>query len=78
VIQKSQILQQFDALSPAAQRQVAAFIAFLSAQQEPSAARTTSSGSLRDEEFVGLWAEREDLRDSGEWVRRLRNTEWER
>ncbi|HET6765220.1 MAG TPA: hypothetical protein VFH27_16150 [Longimicrobiaceae bacterium] len=78
MIQKSEIIQQFDALSPAAQRQVADFIAFLSAQNARPAPQRISQLPLRDEKFVGMWADRDDLRDSEEWVRQLRSSEWDR
>ncbi|MCM1984759.1 hypothetical protein [Lyngbya confervoides] len=28
--------------------------------------------------FFGMWKDREDMKDSTEWVRNLRRTEWER
>lgn len=33
---------------------------------------------LRDEPFVGMWADREDMKDSVEWVRNVRRTHWDR
>lgn len=33
---------------------------------------------LRDEPFVGMWADREDMNDSVEWVRNVRRTQWDR
>lgn len=33
---------------------------------------------LSDEPFVGMWADREDMNDPAEWVRNVRNTEWDR
>ena len=32
--------------------------------------------NLQDEPFVGMWKEREDMEDSSEWVRQLRQQEW--
>jgi hypothetical protein len=74
VIQKSRIWDQFEALSPAAQRQVADFIAFLSSRdaRRPASPRAP----VRQESFAGIWKDREDLSDSTGWVRRLRNEEW--
>jgi AbrB family looped-hinge helix DNA binding protein len=34
--------------------------------------------SLKDEPFVGMWRDREDMTDSSEWVRATRQREWTR
>lgn len=34
--------------------------------------------SLLEEPFFGMWRDREDLADSTEWVRRIREREWTR
>ncbi len=34
--------------------------------------------SLKDEPFVGMWRDREDLVDSSAWVRTTRQREWTR
>lgn len=31
---------------------------------------------LENEPFVGMWQDREDLADSSQWVRQLRQREW--
>jgi hypothetical protein len=77
MVQMSRIWKQFEELTPAAQRQVADFIAFLSKKRERPR-RTSRSGSLRDEQFVGLWSDRSDLDDSSAWVRRVREEQWRR
>jgi AbrB family looped-hinge helix DNA binding protein len=33
---------------------------------------------LREEPFVGMWKDREDMADSTEWVRQTRQREWTR
>jgi hypothetical protein len=78
VIPKSRIVRQFEALSPVAQRQVAEFIAFLSARNPRKSVQRAPRKPLRSEGFIGMWAGRDDLRDSTEWVRGLRSRDWER
>jgi hypothetical protein len=78
VIRKSHLWQQFEALPPAARRQVEEFIAFLSSRGHHDSGPETAKSSLSTEPFVGLWRDRGDLRDSTEWVRRLRADEWSR
>jgi hypothetical protein len=74
MIQKSRIWREFESLSPAAQRQVADFIGELRTQAEERVSPNTPP--FREEPFVGLWADREDLLQSDTWVRCLRETEW--
>ena len=31
---------------------------------------------LQDEPFVGMWKDREDMEDSSQWVRQVRQQEW--
>jgi small-conductance mechanosensitive channel len=69
--------RQLEALPPEAQRQVADFIAFLYARHRRSLLPKRSIKSkLAEEPFVGLWEDREDLRDSTAWVRHVRQREW--
>ena len=32
--------------------------------------------NLEDEPFVGMWKDREDMEDSSQWVRHIRQQEW--
>jgi hypothetical protein len=32
--------------------------------------------NLKDEPFVGMWKDREDMEDSTQWVRQVRQQEW--
>jgi hypothetical protein len=77
VIQKSHIWNQFESLPPGAQRQVADFVAALSARFQRQHERTAHMASpLQQESFVGLWKDREEMADSVAWVRQLREEEW--
>jgi hypothetical protein len=31
---------------------------------------------MKDEPFIGMWRDREDMADSSEWVRTTRQLEW--
>jgi hypothetical protein len=33
---------------------------------------------LANEPVISMWRDREDMKDSAAWVRRLRESEWER
>lgn len=75
MIQKSRVWSEFEALPPAAQRQVADLIAALRTRAGEES--TAGAAPLREEPFIGLWANREELSDSAAWVRRLRQSEWQ-
>ncbi len=36
----------------------------------------TTLSNLTDEPFIGMWQDREDMQDSSQWVRHLRQQEW--
>ncbi len=73
------IFQEITSLPPEAQKQILDFVAFLKTRY-PAIPRTTKvkKAKLADEPFVGMWRNREEMRDSALWVRRLRHDEWER
>lgn len=75
-MESTDMLQDFEALPPEAQRQVADFIAFLKARYVAPRKAKNKRRSLRDEPFIGMWRDREDMKDSAAWVRRLRRSEW--
>lgn len=74
----TQISQEFDSLPPEAQKQVEDFIAFLKTRYQPASKRRAKKVRLENEPFVGMWKNREDMRDSVKWVKELRQREWNR
>ena len=63
--------------SPELQKQVADFITFLRTRYAPlRASKITKRTKLADEPFIGMWRNREDMRDSSTGVRRIRQSEW--
>ena len=71
--------QRFSSLPPEAQQQVIDFIAFLQMRYgSPRPRKTVKPTRLAKEAFIGIWRNREDLRDSTAWVRDLREHEWGR
>lgn len=76
-MEQSNVLTEFDTLPPEAQRQVVDFIAFLQTRYRLTVKeKTKSMPKLSDEKYVGIWRNREDLKDSRAWVRNSRATEW--
>jgi hypothetical protein len=77
-MESSSIIQDIDSLPPEAQRQVADFVAFLKTRYRTAPGAPKSRRKLADEPFIGMWCDRDDLKDSSAWVRELRRREWER
>ena len=70
-------LREINALPPEAQRQLKDFIAFLRQRYNPSPSpKTADTSDLATEEFIGMWQDREDMRNSTAWVRRVRQFHW--
>ncbi len=66
----------FNALPPEAQKQVLDFISFLESRYTSIATRKPRRVRLSKEPFIGMWSDREDMKDGAAWVRELRRREW--
>ncbi|MFN6496165.1 MAG: hypothetical protein RMX65_003850 [Nostoc sp. DedQUE01] len=74
---QQELLNEFLSLPPEAQRQVIDFIAFL--RQRYAVVKLDSQSpdiDLINDNFIGMWNDRQDLADSTGWVRRVRENEW--
>jgi hypothetical protein len=78
MMESGNLFRDIGSLPPEAQRQVADFVAFLKTRY-PTAGKTRKGKrtKLADEPFIGMWRDRDDMKDSSDWVRRLREREWE-
>ncbi|MBA2692835.1 MAG: hypothetical protein H0U65_10130 [Rubrobacter sp.] len=65
-MEREKVWREFMDLTMEDQQKVADFIASL--RGKPT--------NLEDEPFIGLWSDREDLRDSTQWARETREREW--
>lgn len=74
MIQKN-ISNELASLPPEAQQQVADFVDFLKTRYAEMESKDKSDFS--DAPFIGMWRDRDDMRDSASWVRNLRKSEWE-
>ena len=72
-----EILREIALLPPEGQRLVEGFVAFLRQRYAPSQPVTQPPDSgLEGESFIGMWRDRDDMRDSSAWVRDIRRSEW--
>jgi hypothetical protein len=79
IMEKEKVWLEFSTLPLDAQYQVIEFITFLHTRYTQNS-ETTASHKTKfiDEPFVGMWKDREDMRDSRTYVRELRQHEWNR
>ena len=75
---QEEVWREFATLPYDAQQQVIDFITFLRSRYgQPRAIKEgKQTVSLAGEAFVGMWRDREDMQDSGVWVRSAREREW--
>jgi Arc/MetJ family transcription regulator len=75
-LREERVRYEVDELPPEAQRQVMDFIAFLKSRYAAPRRTQSRRRALEDEPFIGMWRDREDIKDSVEWARRFRRSEW--
>lgn len=76
-MKEENVWREYTALPPELQKQVADFITFLRTRKTPlRASKTAKRTKLADEPFIGMWRNREDMRNSNAWVRSIRQGEW--
>ena len=76
-MEQEKILNDLANLPPEAQRQVFDFIDFLLTRYKKSPIRRKSvSIKLADESFIGIWQDRDNMKNSKKWLRNVRKSEW--
>lgn len=70
-----EILREIGALPPEGQRLVESFVAFLRQRCARPATPPTNT-PLQNENFIGMWQDRDEMTDSTAWVRGVREAEW--
>ena len=71
-----EILREINSLPIEAKRQIEDFVSFLRERYKGKQAANAPVSDLETEAFVGMWRDREDMRDSSAWVRNVRETHW--
>ena len=76
-MQADSMWRKFETLPAVAQKQVIDYIDFLESRYVDSQDKVkVKNRSLADEEFIGIWENRKDVTDSSQWVKNLRQNEW--
>jgi len=64
-------------LPPEAQRQVFDFVSFLKNRYKKNRpVKKEVRDKIASEPFIGIWEDREEMKDSSQWVRNTRAAEW--
>ena len=77
-MEQDKLYNEISNLPPEAQRQVTDFIAFLRTRykKRSQTSKTVKSNNILNEPFIGIWKDRDDMKDSGKWLRNIRRSEW--
>lgn len=73
---KNPVIDKFDDLPPNAKKEAGDFVDFLYNQYVKSSSKKKDDKPLSEYNFVGMWKDREDMKDSTAWVRQQRKTQW--
>jgi hypothetical protein len=73
---KKSVLDILDQLPPSARKEAEDFVRFLHDQYVTSTPKKSTDTSITESPFVGMWKDREDLKDSTAWVREQRKSQW--
>ncbi len=74
---KTELLDAYSSLPPEAQQVVASLIVLLRRQSQSAKRNQKPKAThIADEQFVGLWKDRDELQDSNAYLRDLRRNEW--
>ena len=66
-------------LPPEAKRQVQDFIDFLYQRYTlKESSKKPNSSKLSENPFFGIWKDREEMKNSTEWVKNIRKSQWSR
>ena len=68
-----ELLQEILSLPVDAQRKVEEYVDYL---HRLGSSKTNSETSFEDEEFFGIWSDRDEIKDSTAWVRKIRESHW--
>jgi len=78
-VTSEQLLRDIEALSEDDRRQVADFVAFLRSRAKREVRkRAPKLVPLAEDPAIGMWRDREDMKDGVAWVRSIREREWNR
>lgn len=70
-----EMLREINSLPLEGQHLVETFVAFLH-QRYNNAPRQSLEQPMHNEGFIGMWKDREEMGNSSDWVKTIRESEW--
>ena len=70
------ISREITKLPPEGQQEVFDFVVFLRSRFGQCEEAVSGKDEMKNEPFVGMWADRNDMQDSAGWVREKRRVQW--
>ena len=76
-LDSTDFIRDIGSLPPEAQKQVSDFVSFLETRYPVAqTGRKAKRTRLANEPFIGMWRDRQEMKDSSAWVWRVRESEW--
>ena len=73
---ESTVLKKIKKLPPEAKQQAQDFVDFLYDRYAKGETKKSEKKSILESSFFGKWKDREDMQDSTDWVRKVRESQW--
>lgn len=73
---KKSVSDILDQLPPDARKEAEDFVRSLYEEYVESKPGKSANSSIAESPFVGMWKDREDLKDSTAWVKKQRENQW--
>lgn len=74
---ESTVSKKIKKLPPEAKQQAQDFVDFLYQRYvKREGKKKSETGKIAESPFFGIWKDREEMRDSVEWVRKVRKSQW--
>lgn len=75
VMTNEELLKEIASLPSDEKQKIEDYITYL-LKRKGSSKMKAKKRDRSSEEFIGMWADREEMADSTAWVRKLRETQW--
>lgn len=73
---ESTVAKKIKKLPPEAKQQAQDFVDFLYERYVKDEKKKSVKKSILESSFFGMWKDREDMKDSTAWVRKVRKSQW--
>jgi len=72
------VSKKIEELPPEAKKEAQDFVDFLYQRYVNSMQEKSSPSSISDSSFFGIWKNRDDMKDSTKWIKKVRQSQWSR